>query len=132
MSWTYACPKCGAMLNPDETIVLIGDHLGRRVLVGFSPKPGDYRVHMPPGVEVKPGDVWGFYCPVCAADLKTGENEALCSIKMVVSDKPFLVLFSRIAGEKATFVVTEKGVEQQHGEHADAYLPHLVQMKYLL
>jgi len=133
MSWTYACPKCEAMLNPDETIVLIGSReAGKRTLVGFHPEPGNYRVYFPPGIEVEAGDRWEFFCPVCGENLQTKENENLCAIRMVVSKKPFLVLFSRVAGEKATFVVTGEGVQEQHGDDAVGYVKHLVQMKYLL
>ena len=128
----YSCPSCQAGLNPDNTIMLVGEHGGSRSLVGFHPEPGNYRVFTPPGFEVQPGDAWEFRCPVCDEDLKTKQNEKLCAIKMLVGDAPFLVLFSRVAGEKATFVMSSEGVQEQHGADAGAYLKHLVQMKYWL
>jgi hypothetical protein len=43
MSWSYSCPHCSAGLNPDETIVLVGELGDQRILVGLHPEPGNYQ-----------------------------------------------------------------------------------------
>jgi hypothetical protein len=132
MRWTYACPSCGAMLNPDETVILLGVHGGRRALIGFHPEPGNYEIHVPPGTEVEPGARWEFLCPVCQGDLVTAENENLCALDLHEAGAHRRVLFSRVAGERATFVVEDRRVAGRYGEHAPRYVNYFVQMKYLL
>ena len=53
------------MLNPDETIILLGEFEGRRMLVGFHPQPGNYQVYLPPGCDMVAGSRWQLSCPVC-------------------------------------------------------------------
>ena len=72
MSWSYACPWCGAMLNPDKTIILTAAQGDRRVLIGFHPEPGNYELFLPPDVTIEEGDHWDFFCPVCRENLVTG------------------------------------------------------------
>ena len=48
MRWSYFCPHCDAGLNPDETIILVGEHADHRILVGLHPQPGDYQAYLPP------------------------------------------------------------------------------------
>ena len=55
MRWTYSCPHCQAMLNPDETVVLIGECGPHRILIGFHPEPGNYRAYFPPEFELQEG-----------------------------------------------------------------------------
>ena len=70
MRWTYSCPKCHAMLNPDETVVLVGQCGAHRILVGFHPEPGTYRAYLPPGFRMEHGALWDFFCPVCNEKLQ--------------------------------------------------------------
>ncbi len=72
MRWTYACPHCEAMLNPDETVVLIGECGPHRILIGFHPEPGNYRAFFPPEFELQEGSMWDFSCPVCDRSLVAG------------------------------------------------------------
>lgn len=130
MSWTYGCPKCKAMLNPHETIILTAQRGDTRTLIGLHPEPGNYLIYLPPNVKLEEGDTFEFFCPVCHANLKTEENENLISIEMLGTDKPRVVLFSRIFGERATLVVTDRSVETGHGEHADRYRGQLVSIRY--
>jgi hypothetical protein len=112
MSWTYSCPRCGAMLNPDETVVLIGEHAGTRVLVGFHPEPGNYKAYMPPGAEANDGSRWEFFCPLCRASLVTELSTELCALDMLARGVAHRVYFSRTAGDHATFVVSAEGIER--------------------
>lgn len=130
MSWNYFCPDCGAMLNPDRTIILTACRRGKHMLIGFHPEPGNYTLYVPPGIEVVDGDRWEFFCPVCHVDLVTTHNDNLCALKLGLPRDARTVLFSRIAGEKVTFVVSHEGVDEHHGSHADSYLDHIGGSRY--
>ena len=121
MSWTYSCPHCHAMLNPDETIVLIARQGSERLLVGFHPKPGNYKVYMPPGVEVEEGSRWDFFCPVCQRDLVSELADELCAVDITTEHESHRVFFSRVAGTKATFVVSAEGLQGQHGKDVEKH-----------
>ena len=127
MRWKYSCPHCQSMLNPDETVIVIGRIEGRRVLVGLHPEPGDYRAFLPPDFEVAEGSVWDFGCPVCGADLSTGVAPALCALDMVEDGARHRVYFSRTAGEQATFVISAEGVER-FGVHAERHSLEILEL----
>ena len=132
MSWNYSCPNCGASLNPAETVVLTAAQGKTWMLVGFHPKPGNYRVFLPPDVSVDPGSRWDFFCPVCQENLVSEEDDNLCALEMESKDGRTTILFSRIAGERATFVVRGATVKKSFGEHATRYDVATSQLKYLL
>jgi rubredoxin len=121
MRWTYVCPHCGAMLNPDETVILVGQHGDTRILLGFHPEPGTYRAYVPPGTDVVEGTTWDFSCPLCHASLATDVAPELCALDMLTSGKRLRVYFSRMAGERATFVVSAEGLVERFGNHAERH-----------
>ena len=132
MSWTYRCPHCHGMLNPENAIILIAKHRGRTFLAGFHPRPGNYEVYLPPGNEVLAGEVWSFLCPVCRQDLVTDFAKFLCAIDIHTDEESHRVFFSRIAGDQATFIVSSEGILEHHGRDVEKYSAELAQMKYLL
>ena len=89
MRWTYACPHCQAMLNPDETVVLIGECGPHRILIGFHPEPGNYRAYLPPEFNLQEGSMWEFSCPVCSRDLRTDFAPELCALDMAAQALTF-------------------------------------------
>jgi hypothetical protein len=103
------------MLNPDETVILVGQHGDTRILLGFHPEPGTYRAYLPPGADVIEGTVWEFSCPLCHASLVTDVAPELCALDMLTSCKRLRVYFSRMAGEQATFVVSAEGLVERYG-----------------
>ena len=127
MRWTYSCPHCSAMLNPDETIVLVAAHGTTRVLMGFHPEPGNYRAYMPPGTPMEPGETWDFSCPLCHASLVSYVDRNLCAIDMHTGGEKHRVYFSRTVGERATFVLSATGDVERHGEHADRHSLELLE-----
>jgi hypothetical protein len=131
MQWTYSCPNCEALLNPEERVVLCAEREGRRFLISFHPQPGNYEVELPPGEEIVPGTLWEFFCPVCDASLTSELSEELCALDVRVSGETHRVYFSRVAGERATFVVTAEGLLRDYGIHTDRHLEHLVHTKYM-
>lgn len=121
MEWTYSCPHCGAMLNPDETVILVAQHGDTRVLLGFHPQPGNYRAYQPPGVDIDAGANWDFSCPLCHADLATDAAPDLCALDMLTRGSRHRVYFSRTAGDQATFVVSAEGIVERHGRDAERH-----------
>ncbi len=132
MKWTYSCPHCRAMLNPQDAIILVARHKDRVWLVGLHPEPGEYEVFVPPDVKVTSGDRWSFACPVCSVDLVTDFSNDLCAVDIHSDDEDHRVFFSRIAGEQATFVISAEGLRSKHGKDVDTYEQETAQMKYLL
>ena len=131
MSKDYRCPRCEATLNPDRSVILIAVHAETRALVGFHPEPGNYEVYLPPGVQVEKGSRWLFSCPLCHADLTAEENEDLCQLVLADGEETARVLFSRIAGEQATFLVGGDRVQATHGPDTDRFDPLWAQLKYI-
>ena len=131
MHWTYSCPHCQAMLNPDDTVILLAKLRDRDILVGLHPQPGNYEVYLPPNVEIAAGTRWSLSCPVCRQELTTELSEDLCALDMHTGGNAHRMYFSRVPGERATFMVTAEGLLSDFGVHADQYLEHLVHLKYM-
>ncbi len=129
MNWTYRCPHCKALLNPDENIILVGEHQGRRVLTGFHPRPGNYKIFFPPEVQLEDGQTWNFFCPVCQVDLKDKHNEEMCAIELEEELETSRVLFSRKSGQKATFILSDRVVLERHGQDSDEIFFNLSLMR---
>ena len=123
MSWEYSCPKCQAMLNPGSAIILKASHKEMRILIGMHPQPGKYEIFLPPNVSCEDGTKWDFFCPLCQEDLRTKEDGNLSELGLMVDGKPLRIVFSRIAGEHATFILHEDVVKERLGEDVDRYDP---------
>ncbi|MFO8071424.1 MAG: hypothetical protein R6V85_06075 [Polyangia bacterium] len=121
MSWTYSCPYCDCVVNPDETVILVAERNNQQMLIGFHPQPGNYTIYVPQSVQLSRGDVWEFFCPLCRANLRSEEHPHLAALLVWQGDVRRRVLFSRVVGEQATYIVQDKDVAQRLGEHADLY-----------
>lgn len=111
------------MLNPGSSIVLGAAHAGARMLIGMNPQPGKYEVYLPPKVSCEEGCKWDFFCPLCQEDLQIKEDANLCGLELVLEGENLRILFSRVAGEHATFVLHEDTLKERHGDHAERYNP---------
>jgi len=116
------------MLNPDETVVLIGRRGGTRALIGFHPQPGNYRAYIPPGLQLEEGSLWAFDCPVCHDSLTTEQAPELCALDLHSADETHRVFFSRRVGEEATFVITAEGVAERHGKDQDKHSLEMLEL----
>ena len=131
MHWTYSCPHCESLLNPEENVVLRAERDEHRFLAGFHPQLGNYEVELPPGETMPKGTRWEFFCPVCDHTLVSDLSEDLCALDVHTSGETHRVYFSRIAGEEATFTVSAEGLLNDYGIHTDRYLEHMVHNKYM-
>jgi len=131
MHWTYSCPHCQSMLNPEDRVVLRAERGDHRFLAGFHPQPGNYEVELPPGEEMPPGTLWELFCPVCERSLTSDLSEDLNALDVHRGSETHRVYFSRVAGEEATFHVSAEGLLKDYGIHTDRYLEHMVHSKYM-
>jgi hypothetical protein len=129
MSWTYSCPYCDSVVNPDETVILLGERGSIQCLLGFHPQPGNYTIYVAPGIDMSRGDLWDFLCPICRANLRSEEHDNLCKLICWQGQKRRLVLFSRVVGEQATYTVEDQTVDEKHGTDADQYDDTLRRLK---
>ncbi len=133
MAKSYSCPKCRAILNPHDDITLIAQRDGEKFLIGFHPDPGNYEAYLPSDLRTEKGELWCFSCPVCQQDLASDEEGELCELELQEGVEKLRVLFSRIAGEKATFIVgPDRKVTQKFGPDAERKSHQLAFMKYNL
>ena len=132
MSWEYCCPKCKTMLNPTKKIILCAAHGETRVMIGLHPQPGKYAVYLPPGVKAEDGQAWEFSCPMCHESLQTAPNSNFCELELILEGQPLRILFSRIAGEHATFVINKDKGREGLGEDQQKYDSQWSQGKTIL
>jgi hypothetical protein len=122
MEWVFSCPRCDAVINPGGIVMLVAAQDGARMLIGLHPEPGNYELFLPPGFVPIAGSEWDFYCPVCQASLTCQDHRKLCELVQIVGNERRRLLFSRIAGERATYVLCDDdGIVERHGDHADRY-----------
>ena len=122
MSRHYSCPHCNKVFNPGTKVVLIIEHDGDRELILLSPELGDYTVVYPLTFEPELGRKYAFLCPVCHTDLTSDVNDNLVEIEAETDDgRNEKVGFSRVFGERATFVGSGPDHVTLYGDHATRY-----------
>jgi hypothetical protein len=122
MGRNYHCPHCSKLLNPGTKVVLLIDHAADRELILLSPELGDYTMVYPLSFEPEKGKAYTFRCPVCQTDLTSSANENLVELEAETDDGRIeRVGFSRIYGERATFVGTGPDHVTLYGDHATRY-----------
>ena len=118
----YHCPHCSKVLNPGTKVVLLIDQSGERELILLSPDLGDYTVVYPLSFEPELGRKYTFLCPVCQTNLTSGLNDNLVELDAETEDgRSERVGFSRVYGERATFVGSGPDHVTLYGDHATRY-----------
>ena len=122
MPLRLSCPSCATHLNPREDLILAATTRGQKGLVLLHPEPGNYRVSLSHGFPLERGDVVQFFCPLCRADLTSALDANLVQLESTSheGDEKGIVVFSRVYGDHATFVVT-RGTVNAFGEDAKVY-----------
>ncbi len=123
METKYLCPQCENALNVDNDIVLKAkNNSGRKGIVFLHTSLGNYSSKFSSEFTIMEGETVKFYCPLCNHNLTNLKNEKLAHFTMVDADeKEFTVVFSKIYGEKCTYVVKEKEVLKSYGDHLNIY-----------
>jgi uncharacterized protein YbaR (Trm112 family) len=106
-SQNFLCPHCRASLNVDELVILSAKSTkGEAGIVLFNEGLGDYTISTNKSFEIKEGQKYEFFCPVCNEKLFSDKHEDLSKIIFVDNHgTEYNVLFSRIAGEKSTYKI---------------------------
>ena len=92
----------------------------------FPAELGCYGAILPGGVEIEHGAIVEFFCPngQCKMNLTAPYNHELAEIKMVDHQShEFVVVFHKVYGRQATFVVDRDGKKlvESFGQHAANY-----------
>lgn len=119
----FVCPHCQGVLNPNVKILLLVDAGRARGLVLLSPQPGNYKYLCDDSLEkyLHRGEIVGFSCPLCHADLTSARDAQLAVLDLHVGSHPVRrVEFSRVFGTHATFIISEGEIDA-YGEDAEGY-----------
>lgn len=110
MKKSFHCPFCHGQLYVNERIIFsVRTDSNQRGLILLTADLGDYRALKHPDMQIKKGEHVDFFCPICHSNLIVEkDDQKLTRIMMLEVGEEYEVLFSQIAGEKATYVVGEK------------------------
>ncbi len=114
MHYDYFCPMCRGMLRVGDKLVFSAKTRdNKHGLILLSPELGDYTTEHHPSFDIKEGEEYKFYCPICHAKLNDQAHEKL--VKILMTDEKgdeYEIFFSGIAGEKCTYRVRDKEKEE--------------------
>ena len=118
----YVCPQCRGHLRVGEYIVFkIRNQQREKGLLLIHPEVGNYTSIKHPQFQFKEGERVDFFCPICMQSLNAELDENLVHVVMIdESGTGHEIYFSRIAGEKSTYKVSEKEITAC-GEHSHRY-----------
>ena len=126
----YLCPHCRSYLRVWNNIILIVKSVSRNLqcILLLNPKIGNYDLIHHSSIEFNEGEMLDFICPVCRADLTAfGIHKNLVRIIMINRKKlEFDVYFSKICGERSTFVIHKDDIIEKHGENSSAYVNYFM------
>ncbi|MGV6861500.1 MAG: hypothetical protein ACWA41_06995 [Putridiphycobacter sp.] len=123
--YEFYCPDCHQRLDENNEIHLkINNPNDGRVDIFLSTSLGNYEKRTQPEISFNNGDYLDFHCPHCESKIHAKDRDKFVHLIMKVENKfDFDILFSRVAGEQKTFLVTEDGVEcygndcEEMGDH---------------
>ncbi len=111
--YNFHCPHCESKLSDSGMITLntIRDN-GEEGAITLSTTFGNYNYSHEPETKFNEGEIVSFMCGGCDENLHSAQYENFAQLKMKVSEGiEFDVLFSREAGKRKTYVLTEDGIE---------------------
>jgi hypothetical protein len=116
----FLCPKCKAELNPGTKIILKANLSTLKGLFLLSPSLGDYEVIQPSDFPTHPGEEIEVSCPVCSFDFTSHRSERFAELVVKQGKEKGRVIFSKVIGEQATFLVLPDKTET-FGKDVDSY-----------
>ncbi len=122
MHYDYLCPICRGQLRVGDKLVFSArTRENKHGLIILSPELGNYTTEHHPYFDIKEGEEYLFFCPICHAKLNHEENEKLVKIAMMDNNGiEYEIFFSGIAGEKCTYRMRDKEKEEL-GPDKDKY-----------
>lgn len=118
----YLCPICKGHLRVKNSILLSAKSKeNEKGLIFLNSEIGNYTITTHRDFDVHKGQEYTFYCPICHATLNREENPNLVKIILVEEDGgESEVYFSSLAGEKCTYKIKDKEIEEL-GPDANKY-----------
>lgn len=118
----FICPHCRGHLRVGDYIIFkIRNKEREKGLILLHPEIGNYTSVKHPHFRIREGDRIDFFCPICMQSLDAAMDENLVHVVMVdEKKKEHEIYFSRIAGEKSTYQLSEEGIKAT-GEHSHRY-----------
>ena len=131
----YFCPHCGQKLSflEGSIIKMVGrlhaENFSCKTMFYIPARLGQYGVIVGEGVRISDGALVDLECinGACKKSVTSPSDESLAEIRMVDgSGKEFVVLFNRIFGRRATFLIDMKNASlvDSFGDHAEDYTPN--------
>jgi uncharacterized protein YbaR (Trm112 family) len=124
----YICPKCKGFLNVENELVFITVNQKEETsIIMLSSELGDYTIKSNNNINFKLGELVNFICPLCYADLNADEFDKNLAkvIKIDENGTETEIIFSKIYGEKCTYIIHEKNLDS-YGENKDEYLDRFI------
>ncbi|NOQ71439.1 MAG: hypothetical protein GQ574_05535 [Crocinitomix sp.] len=116
-NFSFSCPFCKHLLNDSEEIELVTKRdSGTEGRIFMSVAFGNYTFRHIPETNFTLREIVDFLCPHCQTDLKAPNHKNFAQLNMDVGHNiSFDVIFSREAGKRKTYVITEDGIETYQG-----------------
>ena len=112
--YDYHCPHCNQLLNAGHAVIFkIENSSGEKGVIELDPKVGKYSYRCEPNMICKNGEEMEFFCPACKINLKSEKFPKFVELRLSVSSSVhFEMLFSRVYGDRRTYVITEEMTEK--------------------
>jgi len=111
---SFVCPSCKGHLNVGEKLVF-ATHTKRnhKGLILLSTTVGEYDYEHNDKFQLETGEKVDFRCPICQTDLtsKTNNEHAMIHMIGVEDNSLYEVYFSKIAGNKSTYIQAHGNIE---------------------
>jgi len=123
MSDNYFCPVCKGQINVNDNIVLIAFAKNNmKGLVFLHTELGNYKSNINSSFKIEENEQVEFLCPYCHSNIEyhTTKTNLANLVRINDNNKESLVIFSKIYGEKCTYVIEDKKLKT-YGEHAKRY-----------
>ena len=113
---------CRGHLRVGEYIVFkIRNTRREKGLLLIHPELGNYSSIKHPQFHCEEGERIDFFCPICMQSLDAALDANLVHVVSIDEDmNEHEIYFSRIAGEKSTYTVSDEGIKAT-GEHSHHY-----------
>lgn len=122
MKRDYLCPHCKGKLNVENKVIFSTKTKKDFGLICLSADLGNYEFVNHPSYKIENDEHVQFFCPICHKKLQAQNvNDNLAMIIMFENEQTNYVYFSKIAGEKCTYVIKDSKITG-YGEDAYKYL----------
>jgi hypothetical protein len=115
--FSFSCPSCKKTVNDNEEIELITKRSsGAEGRIFMSVAFGNYTYRHIPETQFEDQEIVDFICPHCNENLTAPNHKNFALLNMDVGNAiNFDVIFSRKAGKRKTYVITEDGIDTYQG-----------------